>query len=152
MKSGATAAVLATLSLAACGRPDGLSRPERPPAVVAISELLRALPDSPGRQRVWALERQPELSASIVDPRGTRLGMGQNPRARTRLLILKGTVRVRAGLGERTLGPGSFVSVPRGMFRRISPAGEGQILYLRVLAPDMDRTISVEPRSRGGGR
>lgn len=146
MKSHAGAIVLAVLSLPlhGCGRPQGVSPAERA-AIFSVEEILRILPEIFGGKKVWSLDREPALSASLIDPRGLRTGMRQTPHARTRLFVLKGTLRVRAGAEERVMRTGSFVSIPRGMLRRISPVGEGQVLYLRLLTPDVDKDIELEP-------
>lgn len=148
MKSHA-GVVLAVLSLPllGCGRLEGRSRTESPAAVFAFGELLRTLPEVFGGQSVWSLDREPALSAFLVDPRGARAGMSLNPHARTRIFVLRGALRVRAGAEERVLREGSYASLPRGMLRRLSPVGAEQVLYLRLLTPDVDKDVQLEPSS-----
>ena len=141
--AGAIVLVVLFLPLRGCGRPQSVSPTERA-AIFSIEETLRILPEIFGGKKVWSLDREPTLSASLIDPRGLRVGMRQTPHARTRLFVLKGTLRVRAGAEERVMRAGSFVSIPRGMLRRLSPVGEGQVLYLRLLTPDVDKDIELE--------
>jgi len=148
--SWAVFAGVASLGLAACGAPLDASRLGPFAAVHIASE--RGLPDSYGRFERWGLDREPGFSASFVELRGAGPGLGRNTQARTRLLVLEGTLRVRVGDEERLLRPGAFVSIPRGMLSRVSPSSGGKALYLRILTPDMDREEIWEPRVFGAGR
>lgn len=147
MKIHAGAIVLAALSLPlhGCGRPQGRNRTESPAVIFSFDELPGTLPEIFGGKRIWSLDREPTLSATLIDARGLRTGMRQTPHTRTRIFVLKGTLRVRAGAEERVMREGSFVSIPRGMLRRISPMGAEQVLYLRFLTPDVDKDIELEP-------
>ena len=45
------------------------------------------------------------------------------------------------------LRAGSYASIPRGMLCRLTPVGAEQVLYLRLLTPDVDKDVQLEPSS-----
>jgi hypothetical protein len=137
----------AVLCGASCSVLSGCGEREEPGLVVSLAEL--GPPDGPDLRPSWTLERVPGLSAGVVALSGNRWGFGANPGARTRLLILSGTARVRVGTEERILREGALVSVPAGVTRRVSSVGPVPLRFLRVLIPDIDHD-AVWELPRGG--
>lgn len=112
-----------------------------------IEPLARTPADQAGCRKLWRLEHTAAVAAWLVVPECKRESLRYSPYARLRLLVLNGSLRVRAGTTERLLGPGAYASIPRGILYRLTPSPGTR--YLRFLTPNIESEAVLELGGRG---
>jgi quercetin dioxygenase-like cupin family protein len=121
------------------------------PLVLRQAELMAGRPalQVPGEVRVWPMRRDAHSRTNLVEFSG-RSPLHSHPDADHTLMVLQGTVWVRAGAEEVKLEVGDFISIPPLLPHAywVQPGTKALLVSFDAPPYDEKKTVWHEPRGR----
>jgi quercetin dioxygenase-like cupin family protein len=121
------------------------------PLVLRQAELMGSKPviHVPGEVRVWNMRRDTHSRTNLVEFSG-RSPLHTHPDAAHTLLVMSGSVWVRAGSEELKLQTGDYISIPPDVPHAywVEPGTKALLVSFDAPAYDEKKTVWLEPQRR----